>query len=498
MVHFTAGMAWLLRLHPLLPIGLFAILSLYPLLFAFLFRRVAALGPRWAALSLPFLWVAVDWLREHLATGFPWLLPAHAAAGWADFRQASDLGGEHLLTLVLVLANAAGAVLVLGLRAPGAALLPGPRVRRGLLAAAVLLPVLLVAYGAARRGSLVDRPGPRLLLVQPCVPMELKGAALEGDGEEFRARLVNDQLALSLQGLIDRSREAPDGEVAVDLVVWAETMVPGVLRDWGRAEGVPDGETQRLLAGIVDAVGVVPGGPRRFLGGAVMLDRDGRRRNAVLLVGPRGVIEGRFDKVHLTPFGEYVPLLSLLPDAARVRVEDWILGFSPFLPDLLPGSAEPFPLRLGDGRTVRFGGLVCYEIIFPDLARERTREGADVLINPANYGWYGGGIHPQVLDVARLRAVECRRPVVLATVNGPTAVLDGNGEVRREASPGERTALWAEVPLDGRGSAYLASGDLVAWLAAAWTLAAAGAGFAAGRGARRAVPDRAPPGPEST
>ena len=458
LVHFTTGLGWLFPLHPLFPPALSSILALYPLLFAFLFRRAARLGLEGSVLALPFLWVGVDFLREHLASGFPWLLPGHALAGHGNLRQAAALGGEHLLTFALVGVNTA----VAGWRA-------GTRFRWRMLAAAVALPALLATQGAYARESMRDGSGPRVLLVQPAFTMALKGEALQSEMSAREMREV--QLGLTLQGLFRHPE--------TDLVVWAETMIPSRLRAKDPRRDIQSGETTRKLQALADPMGVVPGARRRFLGGALVEDPDAER-NAVLLVGPMGRIEARFDKVHLTPFGEYLPGISLLPEGARRTIEGWIENISPFIPDLKPGSAAPVSFEMAEGRRLVLGGLVCYEVLFPALSRDRTLAGAEVLVNLSNYGWYGTGIQEQILDVTRLRAVETRRPVVVATSSGPTCILDGNGDVRTSI-PGGRGFLHAEVPLDGRSSLYLSSGEVVAWLCAAAGLLAVIAGVRRGR-----------------
>ncbi len=470
LLHFTTGLGWLFDLHPLFPVGLSAILALYPLLFAFLFRRIARLGPGRAALAIPFLWVGVDFLRQHLASGFPWLLPGHILAGYPNLRQASDLGGEHLLTFVLVLENALCGWVLAGRSGDSCGC---ARLGTGLalFASSLALPLGLTTYGSFRRNSMRDGAGPRVLLVQPSFEQGLKRAALK-DGLTAE-KMIQLQLGPSLQGLMDH----PD----TDLVIWAETMIPGELRTRARDRDMPDPATRTGLLRIADPMGVVPGAARRFLGGARVLDPDLRERNAVLLVGPEGRIEARFDKVHLTPFGEYIPGLSLLPRGVRRTVEGWIISLAGFFPDLAAGGARPFDLALEGGRKVRLGGLVCYEVIFPELARERVAEGAEVLVNLSNYGWYGTGIQEQILDITRLRAVESRRPVVVATVSGPTCILDGNGEVRIALQAGAKAALYAEVPLDGRGTLYASVGDLLPWACALLALVAAGAGILSGR-----------------
>ena len=476
---FTLGLSWLSPLSLFFPPGVALLMAIYPLLFAILARHAAPLGPTAQALLLPCLWVGLDLLRQHLLTGFPWLFPGHALAGCADLRQCADLGGAHLLTFLVVLANTAGAVLLAGD-------LP-VRVRWGIGGAALLLPILSTAYGVERRESIRDRPGPRVLLVQPCFPQSLKKEARESLPSSERMR--SEQLALTSTGLHEHGD--------ADLVVWAETMIPGELEFATRGGRGPDIGTARYLGDLTDFMGIVREKDLRFLAGAKVRDADKGCRNAGLLLGPRGALQARFSKVRLVPFGEYIPLLSLLPAKTQDSILRWVMSFSPFPPDLLPGDAPPAELAIPGGRAVRLGGLVCYEVVFPGLARERALAGADVLVNLSNYAWYGAGMREQALDMTRLRAVETRRPVAVATNDGPTAVVDGNGEVRARLPEGQAGVLFAEVPLDGRGSLYLRVGDLFAWICAAAGLLGAGRGWRRGRRGGRAGSQNQPETPKN-
>jgi len=471
-VHFTAGLWWLAKLHELFPFAVASILVLYPLLFAVLFRRIAVGFPRAAALLLPPLWVGVDFAREHLLSGFPWLLPGHALVESDRLRQAADLGGVHLLTFLLVLANTAGAALVAHrYRREGEATAPF-LARGGLVAAAAALATALSIYGGARRDGIHETPGPRVILVQPAFPQGIKAEARGNlpKAEEMRNR----QVALSWEGV----RDHPEA----DLVIWAETMVPGDLREKAPGRDALDGNTKRILLGIVDPIGIVRGSRKRFLGGCIFFGEDRKKRNSAVLVGPEGVIEGRFDKEHLTPFGEYLPLVGWLPAGMRDGLHARLRRVLPLPADLSPGESKPIPAPAGPSSTVKLGGLICYEVIFSAPARDRVREGAEVLVNLSNYAWYGAGNHDQVLDITRFRAVECRRPVVVATNDGPTAVVDGNGSVRKRLPSGAPGVLYDEVPRDGRKSLYVATGDLFAALCAVVAALAAAVGFRTGRG----------------
>jgi apolipoprotein N-acyltransferase len=206
------------------------------------------------------------------------------------------------------------------------------------------------------------------------------------------------------------------------------------------------------------------------------------RYNTAVLIGPDGAPGPRYDKIHLVPFGEYVPFRGTFP---------WLQAFTPYKGDYScrPGeSYTRFPLHVGN-RTFTFGCLICYEDTDPYLARQYVRPGladpVDFLVNISNDGWFRGTAeHEQHLALCRFRAVEARRSVVRAVNMGISAVIDPDGRV--VALPADS---WAQskrldgtvtdrVPLDTRESFYARTGDWVP--AACWAALAVGL-FAAWR-----------------
>ncbi len=474
LLHFTLGLSWLFPLHPAFPPALSLILALYPLLFAALMRPVARLGPAAAAWALPAVWLSVDFLRERALSGFGYLFPGLALAGSSLLRQGADLGGVPLLTLLLLLSNVATAAWLLrryGARAPSEESPPGPPFPALAMTAGTLLAVL-AGYGAVRRGPPPGDDGLRVLLVQPAFPLGLKAEAVRG-GNPSGQRMFDEGAALTVRGLRDR----PD----TDVVIWAETMIPSVLVRPRTAGGAFDERSAALLAAVAGLPHHAGTPGARFLGGALVRDPDGEMRNAVLLLEPDGGVAARFDKVHLTPFGEYLPLIDALPASLRDGVLGVVARISPFVPRLLPGTSGGMALRGERSGTMTAGGLICYEAIFPAESRARVAAGADFLLVPANYGWYGRWMQGQTLDILRMRAVEARRPVVSPTNDGPTAVLDGDGGVVASLPAGERGVLHATVARDGRSSVYVATGDLIPWTC----VVAAGAALVAGLRRRR-------------
>ena len=180
-----------------------------------------------------------------------------------------------------------------------------------------------------------------------------------------------------------------------------------------------------------------------------------RRYNSALLLTPKGDAVARYDKMHLVPFGEYIPLKDVFP---------FVRQFSPYGDNdytISPGAEQTrFPLTVA-GRTYHFGVLICYEDVVASLARRLVEPSEqppiDFLVNISNDGWFmGSAEHAEHLAVSRFRAIECRRTLLRAVNGGISAVVDGCGRI--VAVPDESWAkshsltavLTAAVPLDTR------------------------------------------------
>ena len=217
------------------------------------------------------------------------------------------------------------------------------------------------------------------------------------------------------------------------LIVWPETASPTALR---RDAGLR-ADAGRAVAGAAGAA-------------AGRLDRRARRRartrlsNTAFLVSERGIV-GRYDKIHLVPFGEYVPLSGVI---------GFVRGWAEFIADLEPGSrAVVFP-----GPPAPFGVVICYEGIFPDLFREFVNNGARMMVNMTNDGWFGRTSGPdQHLAMYPFRAVEHRIAVVRAANTGISAFIAPTGQIIRHLNLYERGVLSDRVPLrQGRDAVHAA------------------------------------------
>jgi apolipoprotein N-acyltransferase len=223
-----------------------------------------------------------------------------------------------------------------------------------------------------------------------------------------------------------------------DLIVWPETAAPTVLRRDPELLGLLAGMSSELRAPLlVGSIDVLDGQPRRFT-------------NTAFLVTDRGIVS-RYDKIHLVPFGEYVPLSGVI---------GFVRGWAEFIADLEPGSlAAVFP-----GPPAPFGGVICYEGIFPDLFREFVNNGARVMVNMTNDGWFGRTSGPeQHLTMYPFRAVEHRIAVVRAANTGVSAFIAPSGQIVRHLGLFQRGVIADRVPLRQGRTLFTRLGDWVAW-----------------------------------
>lgn len=378
-------------------------------------------SPELALLAAPFLWVAGEWVRGWLMGGFPWGLLGYAQHRELLVIQVAELGGVYAVSFVVAAANAAIAA---------AFVLP---VGRGL--AAVALAGALVAatlgFGAWRLGESAASDHVRVGVMQPAIEQPLK--------------FDPDHASTTLRIYVELTRRAAAEGPA--LLVWPETAMPTILRRepaLGRALRDLAGRLDMpLLVGSVDATDAVP---RRF-------------RNTAFLITGAG-ITGRYDKIHLVPFGEFVPLSAVL---------GFIRGWAEFIADLEPGVERV----VFHGPPGPFGVVICYEGIFPELVRDFVKGGARLMINMTNDGWFGRTSGPaQHLGMYALRAVEHRTAVVRAANTGISAFIAPSGRVMRRLPLFERGTMTETVPLRRGLTLYTRVGDWVAWMAMAGSASA--------------------------
>lgn len=351
----------------------------------FLFRLHDRFGPAglWA---FPVVWTGLEYARSVLLTGSPWMLLGYSLAGRTVLIQAADLAGVFGLGFLL---STAGVCVY----AAGKSLANGER-RAAILPAAGLSAILvfLLLYGSFRLGQAgVDPPGRGLRV----------GIAQGGIDQSRKWDPAYQSATLKIYEAL--SREAASR--GVDVIVWPETAAP-FFYGW-------EGELSRH----VDRIATENGIPLIFGAPWFSPSEGGKYYNSVFLLDGKGVPEGRYDKRHLVPFGEYIPLRPVLFFLQKLTEGggDFSSGTGPALFSIRGGLA---------------GASVCYEAVFPGIIRDSVLGGAQWLVNVTNDAWFGDTVAPkQHLAMARMRCVEFRRPMVRAANSGISALVDARGEV---------------------------------------------------------------------
>jgi apolipoprotein N-acyltransferase len=395
------------------------------------------------AVSFPLVWCGVEWLRSFGDLGFSWALAGDAIARYPLLIQIGELGGAWLVGLWLVALAAATWRLVR--LADGRALSA---------AVTIVLAVVVPLYGAVRITQLEDAmaawPKIRVAAIQPNVPQDIKWS------EEFERETLR-----RLEHLTRRAAAR-----GVELVAWPESAVPGYLRYEPRmtttVTELASSLQTPIFTGTVDA--------DTLAGRSGLREEDYRVLNAAYLVRPgSGLDPERYAKRRLVPVAERVPFLPGTATGLFERITDWTGQFA---------VGETWPTWEVDG--ARFGALICYESIFPDVSRGLVRRGADFLINITNDAWFGPTAAPyQHASHLALRSVEHRIPFLRAANTGISGWVDPLGRYRAETSLYTPAIVVAELPLSDITTPFTRWGD---WVPLA---AVVGWGALCLRGARR-------------
>jgi len=403
---------------------LYLILVAWLAMFFGLTSLVARAGERVGiktAFSLPVTWVAADLLRSFLMTGSPWAMLGHSQYRTLPLIQIADICGVFGITLLIVLANV---VLYRAMRAISGAGVPYP-VKSALLLLILFIATLFYGFSRLNAGTAKSAAPLRVAVVQGNIPQDVKWSPAFQD----KTIAIYERL----------TREAAKN--GLDLIVWPESAVPFFFQDEPH-----QADRIRNLAREL-STSMIIGSPAHEL-------RNGKRvfLNSAFMISPSGETTGRSDKIHLVPFGEYVPLGRFFPFINKL-----VVGIGDFTP-----GEQAVPLTAGQ---TRIGTLICAEAIFPELGRLYVNNGARILANITNDAWFGRSSAPyQHLSIAAFRAVETRTPMVRAANTGVSAIIDQNGHISSMTSLFTEGYRTGEVIPGSGDSIYLKIGDAGAWL----------------------------------
>jgi apolipoprotein N-acyltransferase len=389
-----------------------------------------------ALLLAPFVWLAIELARTRIS-GFPWDLLGVAEVDNIPLNHVAAFTGVYGVSFEIMVVNAAIA-----------ALFVVPREKRKPLLIASLGALLVLQAGRWINAPAV--PTDRIaILLQENIPI------LEGSEwtQEYFEGTLRDLTWISLRGPERTSagaRESADVPHP-DLIVWPESPAPFYTSDPAFRDAVS--KIARLSQAWVLA------GSLGTTNASQTPERATKLYNSASLISPAGDWVSRYDKVHLVPFGEYVPFK---------RVFGFAGGLTKEVGDFSLGTSRA-PL---DAEDEKLGVFICYESIFPNEVRQFAKRGAQVLVNISNDGWYGdSGAYAQHLRQARMRAVENSRWLLRDTNTGVTAAIDPYGRIAATVPRKMRTALRANYSLSNVTTFYTRHGDWFGYLCAIISLA---------------------------
>jgi apolipoprotein N-acyltransferase len=407
--------------------------------------RKATGSTRIALAAAPFLWTALE-LAGARITCVPWDQLGYSQVDNGLVNQLAPWTGVYGISFVLVVINAMVAGGFLLERKTGRRLI-------GLVGIIFLLCRVVDSFFASPKPA----PTATAVLVQPNLDVAgdngWAGPAWNQHIDEF-TRLAEEQCKGYIAGIpetgaVSGGSTCPPNAPPPALVAWPESPAPFFETDEHFQKAIASVARSAQAPLVVGSIGMSFSGD----------DQSWHEYNSALVVGADGERVGRYDKIHLVPYGEYIPYKNLFTFAHKLtgRVSEFTPG----------EERKVFRLATQDGKRHRYGVFICYEAVFADEVREFSQLGAEVLVNISDDGWYGDTSAPwQHLNMVRMRAIENRRWILRDTNNGITAAIDPYGVVRQSIPRHAVDALPAQFGFRDDITFYTAHGDIFAWVCA--------------------------------
>jgi apolipoprotein N-acyltransferase len=443
LAHFLTLLYWLLYtmqtyggLPFYLAVPVLFLLSAYMALYIGLFAVLMTLWTKrfsWGFLAaVPVFWVSLEYVRGFLFTGFPWSFLGYSQYNQLHIIQISDIFGVYGISFLMALSSAAFFLAIEIIFAQRRSEKKNIQIRvfQPLIVFFVLLAATWI-YGKWQILSFDDNLSKlvvrRISVVQGNIDQAIKWDTA------FQTKTTEKYINLSLSA----KKHAPD------LVVWPETATPFYF--------LHDAPLSKMIIDTVDVMG------KDFLIGSPSYTYEKTTEevnyyNSAYLIDAEPKIIGKYDKVHLVPFGEYVPFKKWLPFLGKMVAH---------VGDFTPGIKGETLSWKDD----KLGVQICFEIIFPGLSRAMAQNGADILINITNDAWFGKTSAPyQHFSMAVFRAVENRRSLVRAANTGISGFVDPVGRVIEQSVLFKDSVLTGNIPIYNKTSLYTRYGDFFAIL----------------------------------
>jgi apolipoprotein N-acyltransferase len=438
LIHFLTLLYWLvpvMRTYGYLPVYLsililFLLAAVLAVFIALFSASLAGFGrrPIRCLIMIPLLWVALEYLRSFIFSGFPWELLGYSQFNRLQLIQISDIFGVYGLSALIAFANATLFISLLYFsKRRWQDNNISNRLAVGSIIALIVAIVSTWSYGHWRLDTINARistsPKARIAVIQGNIDQALKwNPAFQIDTVKKYNRLSSSII-----------------EQAPDLIVWPESATPFYfLYDLKPSELVFEGIHQTAKDYLI-------GSPSFTRSNEVV-----QYFNSAYLISPQTKTMGKYDKTHLVPYGEYIPFKKWLPFLGKIvaQVGDFAAGKA--------GNTLPW-------KDQHIGVQICYEIIFPGLSRAMARNNASLLINITNDAWFGKTSGPyQHFSMTVFRAVENRRSLARAANTGISGFIDPAGRILATSALLEEAAITRSIPLLKEKTVYTKIGDLFA------------------------------------
>ena len=419
-MHQYGGLPLPITIPPLLMLVTY--IGLYFAGFCYLFIWIRSKIRIPSVILAPVIWTTLEWIRAHALTGLPWGLLGYSQYQNLPMIQIADLTGVYGVSFIIVLTNAA---IFEGLR-----LFDPTRVRTATvsLITACLCLTLVWGYGQwqLQRLDQAAVKSAHIGVVQANIPQDIKWDSAFRQETLRRYEQLTHQVA----------------ETGVDLVVWPEAAMPFIFED------------NRFFKQQVLDIVKREESPLLFGSPARARNRNGNLSltNSAFLVDSKGNVLSRQDKIHLVPFGEYVPLSPLL-----FFLDKMVTGIGNFSAG---NSYTVMRVPSSSGET-RLGVVICFEVIFPDLVRRYVREGTDIMVTITNDAWFGRSSAPyQHFAMVVFRSIENRVPFVRAANTGISGFIEATGEIRLRTDIFSTVAVHDQVRYSGERTFYTKAGNI--------------------------------------
>lgn len=379
-------------------------------------------------LMIPALWVSAEYIRSFLLSGFPWELLGYSQYKQIYLIQISDIVGVYGISFLIIYANTTIFLALLFIMQKD---WHETKISKHLvvlsLTSLALLFCIVWSYGKWRVKLfdmlIADSPSLTATIIQGNVDQAVKWDT------SYRDVITKKYIDLSLSAKIHKP----------DLVVWPETATPFYFTSDTRL-------TEMVLKGVQDIGAYFLIGSPFF----IQMENNIEYFNSVFLINPDGTVSGKYDKVHLVPFGEYIPFNKFIPFAHKIVQE---------IGDFRPGK-EGKTLTL---QNYGLGIQICYEIIFPNLARSLVNNHAAILINVTNDAWFGKSSAPyQHFSMTVFRAVENRRTLIRSANTGISGFVDPTGRIIASTPLFQEAVLTRSIPVIQTKTLYTRIGDIFA------------------------------------